>query len=94
MLDRHRTFAGRTRLRIRCLPRERPLPDRRSFIAVSEEVQKRRKRCVQQFIVNIGPHAEELPDLTVFERNLEDVSVPLVSQSFDLWIEYFDGGNV
>jgi hypothetical protein len=58
-----------------------------------EEVQEWREGRVQQFVVNLRFHAEQLPNLSVLEGDLQDVSGFLVRERLDLRVIDLDGWN-
>jgi len=91
----HRSLAGRTRF----------LPDRDidgslissyggGFVTVREKFQERGNRGVQKFIVDLRLDAEQLPDLSILECNLQGVVLGSVSEGLDLGIENFNRPHV
>jgi len=59
-----------------------------------EEVQERRQRRMQQFLIDVGPHAEELPHLAVLEADLKNLTLPFVGHGLDLWIKDLHSWNI
>jgi len=90
----HGPLARGTGLTCGHLSFRRRFPNRRSFVAVREKVQERGQRRVQQFVVDVGLYTEELPDLPVLKRDLQDQSIPFIGERPDLGIEDWNWRDV
>ena len=48
---------------------------------------------MQEFVIDIRLHPEELPDLAVLEGDLQSLTPFLVGERLDLWVVDLDGRN-
>jgi hypothetical protein len=49
---------------------------------------------MEKFVVDVGPHPKQLPNLSVLERNFQDLIVALIGERLYFGIEHFDGRHV